>query len=49
MAIKISDDIVIDDEKNIINIENLNSVGIITAITFEGSYEGNFFLDSQLF
>ena len=49
MAVLILDTIVIDDNKNIDNIENVNTVGIVTATKFDGSYEGNFALDTYLF
>ena len=49
MAVLVSDIIVIDDNKDIKNIENINTVGIVTATKFDGSYEGNFVLDTFLF
>ena len=49
MAIKINNTTVIDNNKNIDNIENINTVGIVTATKFDGSYEGNFALDTYLF
>jgi hypothetical protein len=36
MAYQVGPDIVIDDDKNIINIENANISGIVTATSFSG-------------
>jgi len=56
MAVKISDTIIIDDNKNLVNVENVNTVGVVTATSFVGSGEnltglpaGYTDLDSALF